>query len=198
MNQHSETWRPVPGFKGMYEVSDHGNVRSLDRVTTGPSGVRRKRRGRMMRLNLSSSNGYVMVQLCNNGTTSGKNVHRLVALAFLDVPADFESLHVRHYDGNKLNNHVSNLSWGTPLDNYMDMQRQGRANWHVPRPAQKVCKRGHEMTPDNTWEADGKRRCRTCAKFRARHVEAKKRVDWLRGELITAETELMEAKRLLG
>lgn len=194
----NESWKPIPGYEAMYEVSDHGNVRSLDRVTTGPSGAVRTRRGRMMRLNLSSANGYVMVQLCKNGRVEGKLAHRLVAMAFLDLPDEFETLQVRHYDGNKLNNHVSNLRWGTPVDNYQDMKRHGRDNWTKVRPVMEVCKRGHLMTKDNIVTYQARNRCLKCSRMRARSAQAKKRVDWLREELIKAEAELAEAKKALA
>lgn len=168
-----EQWRPVVGYEGLYEVSDHGNVRSLDRWTTGPSGVRRRRSGKPMKKNLTSSNRYPMVQLCRNGTVRGIGVHRLVAMAFLGVPDNADELHVCHYDGDRQNNHISNLRWGTPTDNFHDMQRHGRdrITEYLPPPME-VCQRQHEMTPENTYlyEEGGvvKRRCRECGRLRDR------------------------------
>lgn len=79
-----ERWLPVAGFEGYYEVSDHGRVRSVDRVVTFKDGVtKRATRGRL--LTLSAWNGagnYLSVPLCKGGKTKKYGVHRLVATAF--------------------------------------------------------------------------------------------------------------------
>lgn len=165
-----ERWLPVVGYEGLYEVSDHGNVRSLDRWTTGPSGKCRRRYGKAMKINLKRGH-YPMVQLCNNGTVRGKSVHRLVASAFIGVPENAEELHVCHYDGDRENNHVSNLRWDTAAANYLDQIRHGRDTASRPkRPPMMVCQRGHRMTPDNVWlYQEGKhlkRRCKACQRLR--------------------------------
>lgn len=63
-----------------------------------------------------SKNGYEYVQL-SNGRKNRKNfrIHRLVAMTFIDNPNNFP--YVNHKDGNKRNNHVSNLEWCTPKQN---------------------------------------------------------------------------------
>jgi hypothetical protein len=163
----AEHWLYVVGYEGLYEVSDHGRVRSLDRMCTGPSGIQRFRRGKLMKINLTTN--YPQVCLCRNGVVKGVNVHRLVAKAFLGVPENAEKLHVCHDDGDRTNNHLSNLKWGTPDDNWHDMQRHGRdrITAYSP-PPQTVCQRGHAMTPENTWVHDGRRRCRECGRMRDR------------------------------
>jgi DNA-binding NarL/FixJ family response regulator len=68
--------------------------------------------------------GYACVSMRINGTSMNKAVHRLVADAHL--PPRPSPIHqVRHLDGNKLNNHASNLAWGTPKENKADDKRLG-------------------------------------------------------------------------
>lgn len=110
-----EEWRPVVGFEGLYEVSDLGRIRSLDRVITIPSrwgGTHAiPHRGRVLSLNLNKS-GYLYVHL---GRRNARRVHRLVAEAFLDpCPAGME---VRHGPGGKTDNRAANLSYGMHSEN---------------------------------------------------------------------------------
>lgn len=102
----SENWKDVAGYEGFYQVSNKGNVRSVERRDS--RGCRR--RGRTLKPGHDGS-GYPMVNLCKNGKQKTKKVHRLVAEAFLPNP---ESLsHVNHMDEVKDNNGLSNLEWCT-------------------------------------------------------------------------------------
>ena len=102
----SEVWKDVDGYEGFYQVSNKGRVRSVDR--RDPRGHRR--RGRMLKPGCNSS-GYLIVALYKNGKSKTKDVHRLVARAFIPNP---ESLsHVNHMDEVKDNNELSNLEWCT-------------------------------------------------------------------------------------
>lgn len=116
-----EQWRSVPGFEGSYEVSDHGRVRSLDRLVPGKAGAPTQRLGRIMRTGEEREvqRRYRSVEL--SGTTY--YVHALVLLAFVgDCP---EGQQCRHLDGNTENNLLSNLRWGTPVENTEDRRRHG-------------------------------------------------------------------------
>lgn len=62
-----------------------------------------------------TTTGYYYVNLCNNSTPKPFRVHRLVGAAFLPNPKN--KPYINHIDGNKLNNHVSNLEWSTPSEN---------------------------------------------------------------------------------
>ena len=98
-----EIWRPVVGYEGLYEVSNTGRVRSLDRY------VRRNyfKKGRILKLN--DRRGYLFVELCLNNKTKNFSVHRLVAQAFIPNPDNLPQ--VNHIDEDKLNNRVENLEW---------------------------------------------------------------------------------------
>ena len=121
-----EAWRPVDGFRGSYEVSNLGRVRSLDRVVryahpgTGTL-VRCSRPGVLLRPGLTSA-GYQSVSLC--GRT--QLVHRLVAKAFTGaIPRGME---VCHRDGIRTNNHSRNLYYGTRRQNNLDKRKHGTAS----------------------------------------------------------------------
>lgn len=104
-----EIWHDVRGYEGIYQVSNIGNVRSLDRIC---NGVRVKGQYKKQSIN---SNGYRVVNLVYCGKQRLGLVHRLVATAFIDNPHDKQE--VNHIDGDKTNNNVKNLEWVTGDEN---------------------------------------------------------------------------------
>ena len=100
----SEVWKDVVGYEGFYEVSDKGNVRSVERKDT----IGRKCGGRTLRPR-NHKHGYLQVTLYKSGTRKHKLMHRLVAEAFIPNSKNF--LEVNHLDENKKNNEMSNLEW---------------------------------------------------------------------------------------
>jgi len=117
-----ERWLPVEGWEGLYEVSDLGRVRSLDRI------VRRGRTGQYVKpgtmlAQWRDRQGYWSVTLSRVGKKARPKVHRLVGDAFLGpLP---EGQETRHGPEGKDWNHVANLSYGTRLDNAADKFRDG-------------------------------------------------------------------------
>ena len=117
MNQSNEIWKPVPvePFQDAYEVSSHGRVRSLSRTVQRKDGKPLRMKGRRLATN-PNTRGYPRVTLNKNGHSEWFAVHSLVALAFLPKPpraiSSFrDGFVVNHKDGDKLNNHVSNLEY---------------------------------------------------------------------------------------
>lgn len=112
-----DIWKPIKGYEGLYEVSEHGEVRSLERYV--PTGIRhsdfRKVKGRILKKALKS-NGYYTVDLSKENKVKTISVHRLVALAFLPNPNNFRV--VNHKNGIKTDNRVSNLEWTTDIRNH--------------------------------------------------------------------------------
>ena len=113
-------WLPVVGFETTYEVSDFGDVRSLSRTVAARLG-HRPIIGKVLKQKTSAA-GYRCVQLCDGRRIKDARVHRLVAEAFIPKTGYL----VRHIDGDKKNNRLDNLAWGSQLDNEADKRRHGR------------------------------------------------------------------------
>lgn len=122
----TEAWRPVVGWEGLYEVSDAGRVRSLDRIVDYPDRRRSYLKpGRVLRPSTGSA-GYPTVILCGSGRHQHGRIHVMVLEAFVGPrPAGCE---VRHLNGVRNDNRLANLAWGTPTENTMDRVLHGRAS----------------------------------------------------------------------
>ena len=108
MEINNEIWKDVPGYGGKYQVSDLGNVRSLDYRKTGKT--------RELKPGINSRN-YFSFGLCLNGKSKSHSAHQLVAIAFLNhIPCGYK-LVINHIDFNKLNNNVKNLEIVTNRQN---------------------------------------------------------------------------------
>lgn len=103
-----EEWRDIKGYEGWYQVSNLGNVRSLDREIIYSNGKIYKQKGKMLKPTLRN-NGYYYVSLSKNNVRPKFDVHRLVAITFLDNDNNYNC--INHIDGNKTNNCLSNLEW---------------------------------------------------------------------------------------
>lgn len=102
-----ERWRPVVGYEGWYEVSDHGRVKRVR------GGYRNAVAGRILKFDPTSR--YARVVLVRNGKRRRTTAHQLVAAAFIGpCPEGHE---VNHKDGNKKRNYARNLEYLTQADN---------------------------------------------------------------------------------
>ncbi len=113
-------WKEIEGYEGYYEISDSGEVKSLDRYVSCSDGTLHHIRGRIMKQSIcryrdNDDVGYLVVNLRKNGTSYVAPIHRLVAKAFIPNPQNLTT--VNHIDGNKHNNNVSNLEWASYRDN---------------------------------------------------------------------------------
>ena len=157
-----EQWKPVNGYEGIYEVSSHGRVRSLDRVVTYSDGRVRRHKGKILSAPLSRD-GYPAVNLHTQGKLKKRYVHSLIAETFIGPRP--EGMEVCHNDGNPTNNHVDNLRYGTRSENMLDRVRHGTN----PSTAKTHCPRGHELSAENNPPSSaklGERTCLACARTR--------------------------------
>ena len=114
-----EQWKPIQEFNGEYEVSNLGRVRSMKRYY----GVV----GRIMPQTIQRK-GYYAVTFWMNNKAYCRKVHRLVIEAFTPNPDSLPC--INHIDGNKLNNHVSNLEWCTYQANMQHAVHTGLTHPH--------------------------------------------------------------------
>jgi hypothetical protein len=120
-----ESWAPVAGFEGLYEVSDQGRVKAVARMAPHPRCGYRRHRERILKPSLCDT-GYLQVSLHKDGRQRTVKVHRLVAEAFLGPrPADMD---IRHGSTDRTDNRAANLSYGTRADNEADKVRDGVSN----------------------------------------------------------------------
>lgn len=116
-----EKWLPIPGFPG-YEVSDQGRVRSYwNGFGAGTRGLQEK--PRRVLVPFLNHNGYFRVNLWKDGRRHSRKIHRLVLVSFVGPPP--ERTEARHLDGNRQNNFLINLQWGTRKQNCADRRRHG-------------------------------------------------------------------------
>ena len=106
----SEVWKGVAGYEGVYQVSNLGRVRSVDRLVKYSDGRKYTYKGKIIKPTCDKG-GYTTVNLYKNGKVKGKYIHRLVAEAF--IPSHNNYLEINHKDEDKTNNHVANLEWCT-------------------------------------------------------------------------------------
>lgn len=110
----SEQWKDIPQYEGIYQVSDKGRVRSLDRVCKYKDGRVRIHVGRIIKQVIDAC-GYQTVMLSVNRKYKHFKTHRLVAIAFIPNPKNLPE--VNHIDGVKTNNQRVNLEWVTSSQN---------------------------------------------------------------------------------
>jgi hypothetical protein len=103
-----EVWKDIPGLEERYQVSNMGNVKSLDRICQQKNGKAYFRKGKLLRPHLNNK-GYYDVSIWQDGKNKRIRIHTLVAMAFLNHKPGGMNTVVDHVDNNRLNNYVSNL-----------------------------------------------------------------------------------------
>ena len=111
-----EIYKNVTGYEGIYQVSNLGNVKSLERKVIGKLDSIRTLKEKVLKNNLNKK-GYYLVGLMKDNKQATKKVHQLVAIAFLGHTPCGMKLVVDHIDNNPLNNRVDNLQIITQREN---------------------------------------------------------------------------------
>ena len=105
----TEVWKDIEGYKGLYQVSNMGRIKSLNYHRTGKE--------KLLRLG-TNTKGYLQVVLYKDGKAKCCKVNRLVALAFVPNDDPENKIQVNHInDENKTDNRAVNLNWMTPKEN---------------------------------------------------------------------------------
>ena len=122
-----EIYKDIPNYEG-YQVSNLGNVKSLDRVIKHKDSYSRSIKGRVLKAGLSSV-GYLGVTLCKNGKKKTKQIHQLVAIAFLNHTPNGYKLIVDHKNAIKTDNKLSNLQLISQRLNSSKDQKNGSSSY---------------------------------------------------------------------
>lgn len=118
-----EIWLPIPGFEGIYEVSNKGRVKSLARIVPHKTGGRLTLPEKIRIPSLAATGKYQMICLWKANKQHTRYVHRLVLEAFCGpCPKGFDGCHT---DGNRQNNSIENLRWDSRSGNMQDAIRHG-------------------------------------------------------------------------
>ena len=111
-----EIWKDIEDYKGLYQVSNLGRVRSIKNKTK-------------IKEPFIINSGYSTVNLYKNNKNKKTLIHRLVAQAFILNPKKLPQ--VNHIDGNKLNNRQENLEWCSNSDNMLHASKTGLLNSYI-------------------------------------------------------------------
>ena len=102
-NKLNEIWKDIIGYEGIYMISNYGNVFSMN-----------NNKNKILKP-IMDKDGYLTINLCNNGTRKKYRIHRLVAESFIENKEKKKT--VNHKDENKKNNKVTNLEWFSFYEN---------------------------------------------------------------------------------
>jgi hypothetical protein len=118
-----EQWKDIPGYEGLYQVSNMGNVKSLNYKRTGKEAL----------LKPSITKGYLYLCLSDGDKHKKHRIHQLVAIVFLGHKPDGLNIVINHIDRNPLNNCVDNLEIVTPRYNSTEWRTDAGVNWNKDR-----------------------------------------------------------------
>lgn len=109
-----EIWKDIPGYEGLYQVSDQGRVRSLDRIVAHSRYGFQSLKGRILRQH-KNGDGYFQIGLNKDSHRKRYRTHRLVAQTF--IPNPNSKPEVDHINTKRDDNRIENLRWATLKEN---------------------------------------------------------------------------------
>lgn len=120
-----EVWKDIPNYEGLYQVSNLGRVRGLDRVVKTKNGLTQTKKGKILK-NKMGTNRYYYVCLYKNNKQKTFMIHTLVASNFIGKRPDNHD--ICHKNGDRYDNRVENLKYDTRRQNNIDHYRYGSKN----------------------------------------------------------------------
>lgn len=121
MSIASEEYREIKGFRNYYEISNFGNIRSLDRYVKHEKGGLKLIKGKNLKTHINKKTGYVVANLFMNGKQHSFLIHRLVARAFPEICGEwFDNCEIDHKDTCRTNNYADNLKVCTRKENHLN------------------------------------------------------------------------------
>lgn len=144
-------WRNIRGYEGLYQVSNLGRVRSLDRVVMTTMNCRHYKS--VILTPTYNDSGYLIVSLSKNGEITPHRVHRLVAEAF--IPNLEGKPCIDHINGVRDDNRVENLRWCTKLENNnFELSIENKKKAHINQTNENLMKAVDQFTLDGEFVAD--------------------------------------------
>lgn len=136
----NENWKPIPGYEGLYDVSNFGGIRSWRRSFFGKTTFLTD--PRILKTKIIFGTGckvyrYKIIGLSKNGVVKSKSVHRLVLMAFTGPPPSCDMM-CAHLNGNALDNRLENLKWVTREENESHKFIHGTTSKGIKNPKAKL------------------------------------------------------------
>lgn len=140
-----EIWKDVVGYEGLYQVSNFGRVKSLDRLVQRINCGCYIKKGKIKKQQ-DNGRGYLTTMLCD-GTQKRLYIHRLVAEAFIENPKNKKE--INHKDGNKKNNKAENLEWCSSKEN---KEHAWKIGLYIAKPITVEMKKRISQTVKQLWK----------------------------------------------
>lgn len=120
--QTQEIWKDIIGFEGLYQISNHGRIKSLERTVMRKDGFATTVKESIKFPSIMNT-GYYMITLYKNNIAKYCTMHRLLAIHFIPNPEN--KPYINHIDGSRDNNSLKNLEWCTQSENMQHAMRSG-------------------------------------------------------------------------